>query len=142
MDTALPVRIAELDLFSDCTRSELRQLDSLTTFLQLKQDRVLISEGSPAREFIIIIGSGTARVSRETDAGVATVADLGRGEFLGEVELLAGTRRAATVTAATDLSVLVSSAGEFQSMMRISPSVAHKVRQASIARAASLDLAA
>jgi CRP-like cAMP-binding protein len=141
MDTALPVRIAELELFSDCTRSELRQLDSLTTFLQLKQDRVLMSEGSPAREFIII-GSGTARVSRETGAGVATVADLGRGEFLGEVELLAGTRRAATVTAATDLGVLVSSAGEFQSMMRISPSVAHKVRQASIARAASLDLAA
>ena len=141
MDTALPVRIAELELFSDCTRSELRQLDSLTTFLHLKQDRVLMSEGSPAREFIII-GSGTARVSRETDAGVATVADLGRGEFLGEVELLAGTRRAATVTATTDLGVLVSSAGEFQSMMRISPSVAHKVRQASIARAASLDLAA
>ena len=141
MDTALPIRIAELELFSDCTRSELRQLDSLTTFLQLKQDRVLMSEGSPAREFIII-GSGTARVSRETDAGVATVADLGRGEFLGEVELLAGTRRAATVTAATDLGVLVSSAGEFQSMMRISPSVAHKVRLASIARAASLDLAA
>jgi CRP-like cAMP-binding protein len=141
MDTAQPVRIAELELFSDCTRSELRQLDSLTTFLQLKRDRVLMSEGSPAREFIII-GSGTARVSRETDAGVATVADLGRGEFLGEMELLAGTRRAATVTAATDLGVLVSSAGEFQSMMRISPSVAHKVRQASIARAASLDLAA
>jgi CRP/FNR family cyclic AMP-dependent transcriptional regulator len=141
MDTALPVRIAELELFSDCTRSELRQLDSLTTFLQLKQDRVLISEGSPAREFIII-GSGTARVSRETDNGVATVADLGRGEFLGEMELLAGTRRAATVTAATDVGVLVSSAGEFQSMMRISPSVAHKVRLASIARAASLDLAA
>jgi CRP/FNR family cyclic AMP-dependent transcriptional regulator len=141
MDTALPVRIAELELFSDCTRSELRQLDSLTTFLQLKRDRVLISEGSPAREFIII-GNGTVRVSRETDAGVTTVADLGRGEFLGEMELLAGTRRAATVTAATDLGVLVSSAGEFQSMMRISPSVAHKVRQASIARAASLDLAA
>ena len=141
MDTALPVRIADLELFSDCTRSELRQLDSLTTFLHLKQDRVLISEGSPAREFIII-GSGTARVSRETDAGVATVADLGRGEFLGEMELLAGTRRAATVTATTDLGVLVSSAGEFQSMLRVSPSVAHKVRQASIARAASLDLAA
>jgi CRP-like cAMP-binding protein len=141
MDTALPVRIADLELFSDCTRSELRQLDSLTTFLQLKRDRVLISEGSPAREFIII-GSGTARVSRETEAGVAAVADLGRGEFLGEMELLAGTRRAATVTAATDLGVLVSSAGEFQTMMRISPSVAHKVRQASIARAASLDLAA
>jgi CRP-like cAMP-binding protein len=141
MESAPPIRIADLDLFADCSKAELRQIDSLTTYLQLSKDRVLMKEGSPAKQFIII-GSGTARISRETEEGTATVADVGSGEFIGEMELLAGTPRAATATAATDLAVLVSSASEFQSILDIAPSVARKVRRASEMRAASLDLAA
>jgi CRP-like cAMP-binding protein len=141
MKTAPPIRINDLDLFADCSKAELRKIDSLTTFLHVSKDRVLMREGGQAKEFIII-GSGTARISRETDQGEATVADVGSGEFIGELELLARTPRAATATATTDLTVLVSSASEFQSMLRIAPSVATKVRRASVARAASLQAAA
>jgi protein lysine acetyltransferase len=95
-------RIDDLELFADCTKAELRQIGSLTTFLHVARDRVLMREGSTAKEFIII-GSGTARISRETDEGVANVADVGSGEFFGEVELLTGRPRSVTATAATDL---------------------------------------
>jgi CRP-like cAMP-binding protein len=141
MDATPAIRIGDLALFADCTKAELRQIDSLTTFLHLGKDRVLIREGSPAREFIII-GSGTARISRQTDDGESTVADVGSGEFIGEMELLSGSRRAATATATTDLAVLVSSASEFQAILQIAPSVAHKVRRTSLVRAASLAPAA
>ena len=101
---------------------------------------MLIREGSRAQEFIII-NSGSARVSRETDDGVTTVADVGSGEFLGEMSLLTGSPRNATATATTELGVLVSSASEFRSIMRIAPTVADKVFQTSMERAGSTELA-
>jgi CRP-like cAMP-binding protein len=141
MNATQAVDIAELELFADCTKAELKQIRSLTTYLRVAKDQVLMREGSPAHEFIII-DSGTARVSRVTDEGVAEVAEVGSGEFLGEMALLNGSRRTATATAETDLGVLVSSASEFRSILRLAPSVADKIVQTSIDRTAALDIAA
>ena len=141
MATPPVVRIADLELFADCTKAELRQISSLMTYLQLQRDQILMREGGRANEFVVI-GSGTAKVSRQTNQGVVTVAEVGTGDFLGEMGLLAGTGRTATVTATTDLTVLVSSASEFRTILHIAPSVADKVVHASTLRAASLDIAA
>ena len=134
-------RLSKLDLFADCTRAQLQKIDGLTTDLSIPKDSVLIREGSVAREFIVI-RTGSARVTRQLDDGVENVANVGAGDFLGEMALLTGSARTATATAATDLEVLVCSVGEFRSILEIAPSVAHKVRRASLARAASLDIAA
>lgn len=134
-------RIGDLDLFTDCTKAQLQKIEALTTDLHIDKDSVLIREGSVAKEFIVI-RSGSASVTRETENGVAKLADVGTGDFLGEMALLAGTRRTATATATTDLTVLVSSISEFRSILEIAPSVAHRVHRASIARAASLGIAA
>jgi CRP-like cAMP-binding protein len=139
MGTPKEIDIADLELFADCTKSELRKIRALTTYVRVPQDRVLMREGTRAHEFIII-NSGTAVISRQTDEGVATVAEVGSGEFLGEMALLTGTLRNATATAATDLGVLVSTANEFRSIMRIAPTVADKVFQTSMERAAKVEL--
>jgi CRP-like cAMP-binding protein len=141
MDKPRVVDIADLDLFADCTKAELRKIRSLTTYLQVPKDQVLMREGTMAHEFIII-DSGTARVSRSTGEGAAKVADVGSGEFLGEMALLNGSRRTATATATTDLGVLVSSASEFRSILRLAPSVADKVVHTSLARSGALAEAA
>lgn len=139
--STIALRIDDLDLFADCTKAQLRQIDGLTTGLRVPKDHVLIREGSVAKEFIVI-GSGTARVTRETDDGVAQLADVGSGDFLGEMALLTGTRRTATATAASDLTVLVSSVGEFRAILDIAPSVADKVHRAALARASTNKIAA
>jgi CRP-like cAMP-binding protein len=141
MDRPRVIDIADLELFAGCTKAELRKIRSLTTYLQVPKDQVLMREGTLAHEFIII-DSGTARVSRSTGEGVAKVADVGSGEFLGEMALLNGSRRTATATATTDLGVLVSSASEFRSILRLAPSVADKVVHTSLARAGALAKAA
>ena len=133
--------IGDLDLFADCTRAQLQKIDALTTHLRIQKDRVLMREGSVAREFIVI-RTGSARVTRETNHGIATVATVGTGDFLGEMALLTGTRRKATSTATTDLDVLVSSIGEFRSILEIAPSVTRRVHRAAVARAASMGIAA
>jgi CRP-like cAMP-binding protein len=134
-------RLSNLDLFADCTRAQLLRIDALTTDLSIRKDRVLIREGSVARQFIVI-RTGSAQVSRQTNGGVAPVANVGTGDFLGEMALLTGSCSTATATATTDLAVLVSSIGEFRSILEIAPSMARKVERTSLARAASMDLAA
>ncbi len=128
MDVIEPQGIEELELFSECTKSELRQINGLTTRLHLPKDLVLMREGDAPNEFIVI-GSGNAQVTRSTEAGTTVVSDVGSGEILGEMGLLMGTPRTATATATTDLSVFVCSAGEFRSILTIAPSVARKVHQ-------------
>ena len=139
--STVALRIDDLDLFADCTRAQLNQISALTTGLHIPKGHVLIREGGLAGEFIVI-RSGSARVTRAVDGRVVEVADVGPGDFLGEMALLNGTRRTATVTAATDLDVLVSSVGEFRTILEIAPSVARKVRRASLARTSSMATAA
>lgn len=133
--------IGDIALFADCTKAQLQKIDALTTDIRIPQGSVLIREGSVAKEFIVI-RNGSVEVTRETDQGVVKVADLADGDFLGEMALLGGTRRTATVTASSDLEVLVSSAGEFRSLLEVAPSVAHRLRHFSAVRAASLGIAA
>ena len=133
--------VSELELFADCTKSELKLVRSLTTSLQLPKGHVLMRQGDAGREFVIV-GSGVVHISRETEDGTAGVADVGSGGFLGEIALLSGVPRTATATAATDVSVLVSSIGEFRSILHAVPSVEEKVRRASLARVATVDMAA
>jgi len=133
--------IEDLELFSDCSRSELREINGLTTLLRVPKDRVLMREGDAPKEFIII-GSGHARVTRETDRGTTVVTTVGDGEILGEMALLMGIRRTATATAETDLTVFVSSVSEFRTILRIAPSVARKVHQTLRSRAEGLAVAA
>jgi protein lysine acetyltransferase len=142
MERVPVVQLSDLELFADCSRDQLRQIASLTTYVELGRDRVLMREGAPAKEFIVI-GSGAARITKETDEGATTVAEVGSGGFIGEMGLLNNEPRTATATAATDLGVFVSSASEFKSILQIAPSVARKVRSASLARTtAALDEAA
>ncbi len=114
MQLARPSSIHDLEVFAGCTRAQVRAIESLTTLLHLDEGHVLMREGTPAKEFIVI-ESGTALVTRQ-----------------------AGSLRTATVTATTPLTVLVSSAGEFRTMLRVAPSVAHKVHRASLLRTESL----
>jgi len=139
--STVALRIDDLDLFADCTRTQLHQIAALTTGLHIPKGHVLIRQGSLAGEFIVI-HSGSATVTRAVNGGVVHVADVGASDFLGEMALLNGTRRTATVTAATDLDVLVSSVGEFRSILELAPSVARKVRRASLARTSSMAVAA
>jgi CRP-like cAMP-binding protein len=141
MESPQEVDIARFELFAGCSKAELRKIRPLTTYIRVPRDTVLMREGASAHE-VIIIDSGTARVSRTTDHGVATVADLGRGEILGEMGLLSGSPRTATATATTDLFVFVSSAREFEAILRIAPSVASRVARTSSNRASGLDVAA
>lgn len=102
--------------------------------IDLTAGRTLCEEGTTGREAFVIV-EGTAEVRRNNKK----VATLGPGDCVGELALLDHGPRTATVTAATDLKVLVIGAREFAAIVDAVPPIAHKLLKSLAARIRDLD---
>jgi CRP/FNR family cyclic AMP-dependent transcriptional regulator len=111
-----------VSLFSACSNRELTRIASLADEIEVPEGRVLIRQGEPGREFFVIV-EGKARVS----ARGKTAKTLGPGSGLGELSLLDQAPRSATVTAASDMHLLVLDSRSFSSLIAEVPSVAGKI---------------
>jgi CRP/FNR family transcriptional regulator, cyclic AMP receptor protein len=109
-------------LFSGCSKSELRELAKTADELDLREGTVLTREGRPGREFFVLI-EGTAEVTKKGKK----IADLGPGDWLGEIALITDSPRTATVTATSPVDVLVITDRQFRSVVETMPSIALKV---------------
>ncbi len=126
--------LAAIDLFSELSKSELREIEKLMTPIDIRAGREFITEGSVGREAFIIL-EGTATV-RHRGRLVATV---GPGEVLGEVAVLAGLPRSATVTAETDMVAEVLDRREFSALLDSNPKLSKKILIAAIKRLHDLE---
>ena len=125
LDKALP----NIELFSELSKKELKSIASLMTPVRVKAGRVLTEEGQPGREFMIII-EGTATVKRSGKV----LARLGPGDFFGELAVIAGVPRTATVTADSDMLIETLNRREFSSLLDESPRIAKKVLVGAVRR--------
>ena len=100
--------LANVALFTGCDNKELAQVAALATEVEIPEGKVLAREGSPGREFYVIL-EGKAQVSIDG----SEVATLGPGDFCGEMALLDLGPRVATVTASTPMEVAVLDPREF-----------------------------
>jgi CRP-like cAMP-binding protein len=125
-------------LFSACTRKELELIDGATTELRFPAGEPLARQGENGHEFMVIV-EGTARV----EIGGHTIATIGSGDFFGEIALLDGGPRTATVVAETDVVAEVIGQREFTGLVEDSPHLAKKllVGLARRLRAADVQLA-
>ena len=114
--------LRSVDLFSGCNRTQLGRIDSLTTSIEVNRGTVLVKEGKTGLEFFVIV-KGRATASRQG----LWLAEFGPGSFFGELAILDHGQRTATVTADTDMSLLVFSRPEFWSLQRSVPSVVDKM---------------
>lgn len=114
--------LRHLELFSGCNRNELSRIDSLMTSVTMDRGTVLVEEGKAGLEFFVIV-KGRATASRQG----LWLAEFGPGSFFGELALLDRGTRTATVTADTDISLLVFSRPEFWSLQRSVPSVVDRM---------------
>ena len=114
--------LANVALFAGCNQKELAKVASLVDEVDLAAGTVIARQGRPGREFFVI---AEGRVTVEMPDG-ATV-PLGPGSFFGEMALLDGGPRVATVTAASPVVVLVVERRAFASLLREVPSVAEKM---------------
>lgn len=122
-----PYSLSELELFSECSRSELRRIGSLLTSIRVEPGRVLMSEGRPGSELLVITG-GTAEVSPLHPEAEA-VGSLGPGSVAGRVAVGEAIPSHATVRAVTTVEMLVSSRREFDTLITQVPAVGDRVAE-------------
>jgi CRP-like cAMP-binding protein len=114
--------LGRLPLFAGCRPRELERLSRLGTQLRLRAGRRLMTAGTRGVDVVLILaGAATCEI------GDRSVARFEAGDFVGEVAVLDGRPRTATVTAITDMEVLVLSASEFDQVASLSPLVSHRI---------------
>jgi len=129
-------RLKAIPLFAGLNRKERRALAPRADEVELEQGRVIVREGEWAYEFFAI-EDGTAEVRR----GEQLLAELGPGDFFGEMGLVGDTRRNANVIASSPLKVVVMTAQAFRQTSRELPEVAAKIRAAIEERCRHLEVA-
>lgn len=107
-------RLKSVDHFRKCTKAQLRGVARLAEHIKVNQGEILVREGQTGREFFLIL-AGTVGV---TQAG-RRVNTLGPCDFFGELAALSRGPRNATVTALSDLELLIIGPREFNAMAQI-----------------------
>jgi CRP-like cAMP-binding protein len=107
-------QLRAVDQLRDCTEAQLGEVARLAERIQVGEGEVLAREGRIGREFFLIL-SGTVAVTQKG----RRVNTLGPGDFFGELAALNPGPRNATVTALSDLYVLIIGPREFTAMADI-----------------------
>jgi CRP/FNR family transcriptional regulator, cyclic AMP receptor protein len=114
--------LAQVPLFSALSKKDLGLIAKSAEDVKVDAGKVLVTEGSAGAEFFVIM-DGKARVTRRG----RKVAELGPGDFFGELALLDRAPRNATVVAETPMEVLVLGQREFGGLIDEVPGLAHKL---------------
>jgi drug/metabolite transporter (DMT)-like permease len=113
-------------------RPQRRRLARLAHAIDVSAGESLVRQGAPAGAFFVI-ERGRASVARDREH----VRDLGPGDFFGEVALLRGGARTASVVAESDVRVRVIPRREFARALSSLPRVARSVSEAAVERLAA-----
>ena len=116
-------RLRKLPLFEELSHKELERIAMWADEVDVPDGKHLTQEGQFGHEFFVI-EEGTAEVTHE---GVV-IAELGFGDYFGELALLEHQRRQATVTATSPLRVIVMFQREFEAMEHEMPEIAARIR--------------
>jgi phosphoenolpyruvate synthase/pyruvate phosphate dikinase len=117
--------IQRVQLFADMDRRQAEQIARLLKVRPFSKGETVILEGSGGAAFFLI-DSGEATVSSK---GV-TIGTLGPGDYFGEIALIDGGPRSATVTAASDLVCYGLTFWEFRPLIERNSAIAWKLLQA------------
>jgi CRP/FNR family transcriptional regulator, cyclic AMP receptor protein len=109
-------------LFAQCSKKELGEVAIVADEIDVRDGKVLTTEGEPGREFFVLI-EGTAEVRRKG----RKVNTMSGGDFFGEIALVSDRPRTATVTATSPVRLLVVTDRGFRELMRKMPSIQSKV---------------
>jgi len=114
--------LRNVSLFNQLNQRQLNAVAKHVDEVQLRKGAVLAKQGAQGMEAIIIV-DGRARV--ETDGTM--LAELGAGDVVGEMSVIDGKPRSATVIAQTPMNLLVLHRRDFVSLLEIVPGLQRKL---------------
>ena len=114
-------------LFSELSDAELERIAQVAIPRSFPRDTRVFHEGDPG-DACYIVSQGSCRVTRQhSDGRAITLATLGPGAIFGELAMLDGERRSASVEAAENTELLALPAMDMRSLIREHPEMAEKL---------------
>jgi CRP/FNR family cyclic AMP-dependent transcriptional regulator len=110
--------IKGVPLFSSCSKKELEAIAAQADELNVPKGKTLTREGQRGREFMVIV-DGAAEVRKDG----RRLNLLGSGDYLGEIALISGGPRTATVTTTSEADLLVLTDRAFSDLTKKMPSI-------------------
>jgi CRP-like cAMP-binding protein len=113
--------LQRVHLFEACSSRQLRAIARIAEVQEVPAEQVLARVGDPGdRFFVVVDGSAHVEVAQYRNR-------IGPGEFFGEMSLLDGQPRSATVVADTPMRLLVIPRREFVTLLREVPSLTERI---------------
>jgi CRP-like cAMP-binding protein/small-conductance mechanosensitive channel len=134
--------LRKVELFGQMTDDELRKIAERLRYSPFARGNVITKQGDDRSHWLYIIVSGYAEVYLEMpDGGRRVLSTLQQGHFFGEMGLMTGAPRAASVVAKTDVECYRLDKDVFEEIIHERPSIADEITHLLVNRQAELDSA-
>jgi CRP-like cAMP-binding protein len=120
--TSAADQLANVPLFASLSKKDLQRVAKASDEVTIEAGRTLVEQGRTGHEFFLIL-EGKAVVRRNN----RKIADLGTGQYFGELSILDRGPRSASVVANTQMRVLVLGQREFVGVLDSIPGMAYKI---------------
>ncbi len=127
--------LTTVDFLRPLGTESLSRLGTLARNLLFGRDEVILRQGDPGETFYLLI---SGEVSVRLGASPSEIARLHRGDFFGEMSLLTGEPRSATIVATEDTRVMCVDRAAFGEILRAHPEVAQALSHALAERTENL----
>jgi CRP-like cAMP-binding protein len=114
--------LSRAPLFRGLAKTHLRRIAQVSGSRRFRAGEELVKEGVAGSVFFVIV-QGRAKVVR----GRRTMTHLGPGDFLGEMAILTGAPRNASVVSETPMECLTLSATALRTVLRSEPAIAFRM---------------
>ncbi|MEK7811761.1 MAG: mechanosensitive ion channel family protein, partial [Pseudomonadota bacterium] len=134
--------LRRVELFSSLSETELHALAEHLRYSPFARGNLITRQGDERSHWLYIIMNGEAEVFLATPDGQRRMINtLGKGDFFGEMALLTGAPRRASVLAKTDVECFRLDKDSFEEVLRARPAIAEDVAQILALRTAQLNSA-
>ncbi|HEY0665287.1 MAG TPA: mechanosensitive ion channel family protein [Gallionella sp.] len=134
--------LRRVELFAQLTTDELHKLAEGLKYKPFAKGNLIAKQGTPAQHWLYIIINGETEVYLEAPNGEKRILNvLSKGDFFGEMSLMTGAPRVASVIAKTDVECYRLDKDAFEEVMLNRPAIAEEIAQILVTRRAQLDSA-
>ena len=125
MDASTGDLLKGVELFSELNEEQLGMIANLVIVKNFNRDETVVLEGDDSVQALYLIATGSVQVYMTGIDGRETILSfLERGDFFGEMSLIDGEPRSASVRTVTDAKLLVIHRESFLSLLRKTPEIA------------------
>jgi CRP-like cAMP-binding protein len=128
-----------MDLFSSLQPSERKHLAQRLDFTPFERGALMTRQGDDADCLYLMVDGHADVLIDAPDGGMAMVAEVGPGSFFGEMGLMTGEPRSATVVARSKVDAFRLDKDAFEEVLRARPAIAEEICQILARRRTELD---